>query len=68
MKYIISGLAPGKGGVPKLLEYLQDFSSENFKLVTPPNFKVKNQYLNYYLQLLMLRIFRLALLLFRRKI
>jgi len=67
MKYIISGLAPGKGGVPKLLEYLQDFSSENFKLITPPNLKVKNQYLNYYLQLLMLRIFRIVLLLFRRK-
>lgn len=62
MKYIVSGLSPGKGGVPKLLEYLQFNSSENFKLITPPNLIIKNKYLNYAIQLIILKIFRIRLL------
>jgi hypothetical protein len=67
MKYIISGLSPGEGGVPKLLEYLEENSSKNFKIVTPPKWKLKNQYLNYYYQLIILKIFRFRLLFIRRK-
>ena len=67
MKYIVSGLSPGKGGVPKLLEYLQFNCSENFKLITPPNLMVKNKYLNYAIQLIVLKIFRLRLLLLLNK-
>ena len=67
MKYIISGLSPGKGGVPKLLEYLEENSSENFKILTPPKWRLKNQYLNYYYQLIILKLFRFRLLFLRGK-
>ena len=61
MKYIVSGLSPGKGGVPKLLEYLHVNSSENFKLITPPNLYIKNKYLNHFIQWGILKIFRIRL-------
>lgn len=67
MKYIVSGLSPGKGGVPKLLEYLQHNSSENFKLISPPKLIVKNKYLNYTIQWTILKIFRIRLLLLLNK-
>lgn len=67
MKYIISGLAPGTGGVPKLLEYFKDNSSKNFKLITPPQVKVHNKYLNYLLQILILKVFRYRLFFIRNK-
>jgi len=62
MKYIISGLSPGKGGVPKLLEYLQVNSSENFKLITPLNLRIDNRYLNHIIQWVILKVFRLRVL------
>lgn len=46
MKYLISGVAPGFGGVGKLMEYLEDrLDKDEYILVYPLNSKVKNRYI-----------------------
>ena len=48
MKYIISGMAPGFGGVGKLLEYLNDTVDKNeFTLIYPLIFTFKNRYIKF---------------------
>lgn len=49
MKYIICGLAPGSGGVPKLLEYLDDrLDQSKYTILYPKVFYFKNRYLRWF--------------------
>jgi hypothetical protein len=59
MKYVISGLAPGFGGVPKLLEYINNNSDKNkITLLCPKAVSLKKENKKKFYRLLLDRIER----------
>ena len=46
MRYIISGIGKGSGGVGDYMQFIdENFKNENFKIITPIRLKIKNKYL-----------------------
>ena len=58
MNYIICGSAPGFGGVPKLMEYLNDrLDHSKYVMVYPKIFNFKNRYLRWIVNKISKQIF-----------
>lgn len=48
MNFIICGSAPGFGGVPKLMEYLEDrLDSSKYQIIYPKTYGFKNKYIRW---------------------
>lgn len=58
MKYIICGIAPGFGGVGKLMEYLSDkLDDSKYVMLYPKTFSFKNRYLRWIINQISKQIF-----------
>ena len=48
MNFIICGSAPGFGGVPKLMEYLEDrLDNSKYQIIYPKTYGFKNKYIRW---------------------